>query len=460
MIRVDRRRFLRGAAAAAALPALEAFRPRVARAEGSGTAPKRVIVVHQPQGTVMEHFVPTGVEDAFTLPYILEPLAPFIDRGIVLTGLDNLPSRRNAIGNAHQNANFTCWTGTNFARQDVATPAAGGPSVEQVIAERIGADTPFPRIDLCAGGSVSNGVYAPAEGAYFWHGANDPVAFYNDPLVAMLRIFGDSTVRPEDAWAQRSRRSAVLAGVMDGFGPLRSRVGYEDRVRLDAHLDKVASLEQRIRTGLGTCASPQLDIPTGMDASRDDDLTTPLYNDLIVAALACDLTRVATFHYANAHSPTFPWLWADNGGPIVPSTFENWHAMVHADYQPGMERVYRWYQEMLADLLGKLATTTDADGDNLLETTLVVCASEFSSGRHLTRAIPAMLFGHTGPFARGRWIDHMATSVEAYRGSGAWEDSGVTTNQLLVSMLHAFGFDDERFGMDDEEIPEGGVPGL
>jgi hypothetical protein len=74
-----------------------------------------------------------------------------------------------------------------------------------------------------------------------------------------------------------------------------------------------------------------------------------------VGAFACDLTRVATLHFANGHSHDFPWLWAKNGGPIVDTlAWENWHAMVHADFQPGMEWVYRWYLEMLADLLTQL----------------------------------------------------------------------------------------------------------
>jgi hypothetical protein len=454
-MRIDRRRFLRGALAAAALPALELSSPARARA-ATGIAPKRLVIVHHPQGTVLSQHVPSGTERAFEPGSILEPLRPFLDRAVVLSGLDNVASWRNSVGNAHQNANLTLWTGMPFLRQEPAAITAGGPSVEQVIAGRIGAGCPFPRIDLCAGGSSRNGVVTPSDG-YFWYGAGDPVAFYNDPLVALLRIFGDQTVRPEDAWALRARRGAVLAGVMDGFAALRGQVGYADRLRLEAHLSKVESLEARIRAGVGTCTPPSLEIPTGLDASVEDDVTTPLYNELLVSALACDLTRVGTFHFANGHAPTFPWLWAENGGPIVPAEFENWHAMVHADYQPGMERVYRWYMEMLADLLGRMAVTTDSDGDNLLDTTLVVCMSEYSSGRHVTRSIPALLIGHTGPFAPGRWIDHMPAAPEDFNG---WTDSGVSTSQLLVSLLHAFGFDDARFGLEDPDISEGGVPGL
>ena len=75
--------------------------------------------------------------------------------------------------------------------------------------------------------------------------------------------------------------------------------------------------------------------------------------DILIAALACDMTRVGTISFANAQDHGFEWLWSENGDqPIVDrSRFDNWHAMVHADYQSGMEYVYRWYSKMLARFL-------------------------------------------------------------------------------------------------------------
>jgi hypothetical protein len=185
-------------------------------------------------------------------------------------------------------------------------------------------------------------------------------------------------------------------------------------------------------------------------------------NDLLVAALSCDLSRVATFHFANAQDHIFQWLWAENGGkPIVDTTqFYSWHAMVHHDYQPGMELVYRWYFEMLADLLGKMERTVDADGDNLLESTLIVCGTEFSSGRHWTRSIPAVLLGNTGDAARGRFLNYMPVGVDDFIANLGLVDGEVTTSQLLVSMLQMFGFSDDRFGYSGPEVPTGGLPGL
>ncbi|MFN9999995.1 MAG: DUF1552 domain-containing protein, partial [bacterium] len=122
--------------------------------------------------------------------------------------------------------------------------------------------------------------------------------YYNDPAVALARLFGDSTASAADAWALRARRYAVLYGVMDACGPLRGRVGAADRARLDAHLEKVSALERRIASGLGACTAPSLGVPSGTDVSYDDDVTAPLRQDLLVGAFACDLTRVATLHFA------------------------------------------------------------------------------------------------------------------------------------------------------------------
>jgi len=460
--RLSRRRLLQGLGGGLALPMLAPWRPRVARA-GTGAAPKRLIVFHVPQGTVMRDFVPTGSETDFTLPTILEPLVPWQDRLCVVTGVDNLMPAYNTVGNAHYNANLTFMTGTPFAVQDETALSPAGPSIEQVIAERISSGTPFQRLDFAIGGSESSdGLYTPSEASYFWHGANDPVTYFNDPLAALLRVFGDSTLTPEEAAAQAARRGTVLGATLETFGGVRSGVDAADRARLDAHEDKLLQLESRVLAGAGSCTAPELATPTEYSYGADDDVTAPLMNELVTTALACDYTRVATLHFANSDSPEFPWLFERNGGePIVDtSAYDNWHAMVHADYVAPMELAYRWYHEMLADLLTRLEQTTDADGDNLLDTTLILCVSEYSSGRHWNNALPVVLVGDLGPIVPGRWLDHLPGTVDDHEAGGGYSLSGTSMNQLHLSLLHAFGGSDEAFGFHDDSLPEGPLPGL
>ncbi len=451
-----RRDLFRGAAGGAASLAALANRP--ARAQ-SVDVPKRVIFVHHSQGTVIEQFVPEGDERSFRLPFITAPLQDWADRCVFLAGVDNLMPGYNTVGNAHENALFTVFSGQPFPVQDSARLTSAGPTIDQVIADRISSDTPFGRLDFVVGGSSADGFITEGR---FWVDRDDPVVSFNEPNIAALRIFGDTSISEADAWALRARRSSVLDAVLDTFRQAERRVGTEGLARLDAHREKLFALEQRISGGVGECNPPSFTAPSGYDFTYDDDISALAMNDLLVTALSCDYARVATLDYSNTHDHAFPWLWADNGGPIVDtSAWDNWHAVVHADYQPGMELVYRWYVENLVDLLERLSVTTDADGDNMLDTTLVVFMSEFSSGRHWYTSLPIILAGNLGGIETGRFINHMPLDRETFQQTGGYAYSGVTTNQLYTSLLQMLGFDDESFGYTgDSGLPTGGVPGL
>lgn len=452
----SRRGLFKGMAGGAATLAGLANRPAHAQSE---EGPKRVIFVHYGQGTVMEQFVPEGDERSFALPYITAPLQDWIDRCVILTGVDNLMPQYNTVGNAHENASYTVFSGHPFPVQDSARLTSAGPTIDQVLASRIAGDTPFGRLDFVVGGGSADGFIT---GGRFWVDREDPVVSFNDPEVALLRIFGDATISEADAWAMRARRSSVLDAVLDTFRLAEGRTGHEGLIRLEAHKEKLFALEQRISGGVGECNAPRFEASSGYDFSYDDDVSAPALNELLVTALSCDYARVATVDYNNTHDHAFSWLWADNGGPIIDTgVWDNWHSMVHADYQSGMEHVYRWYVDNLVDLLERLATTTDADGDNMLDTTLVVFMSEFSSGRHWYTSLPIILAGNLGSVETGRWVDHMVMDPVAFQEAGAYGYSGVTTNQFYTSLLQMFGFDDETFGYtEDSALPTGGVPGL
>lgn len=452
----SRRGLFQGMAGGAAT--LAALANRSAQAQ-STEGPKRVIFVHYGQGTVMEQYLPADDGTSLTLPFITAPLQDWVDRCLFIGGVDNRMPEYNTVGNAHENAEYTIFSGQPFPVQDSARLTSAGPTIDQVIASRIASDTPFGRLDFMIGGSSSDGFLTSQR---FWVDREDPVVGFHDPEIALLRIFGDSSISEADAWALRARRSSVLDAVLDTFRMAEARTGAEGLVRLEAHKEKLFALEQRISGGVGECNAPSFSAPSGYDVSYDDDVTAPALNDLLVTALSCDYARVATLDYSNTHDHAFPWLWAENGGPIVDTgAWDNWHAMVHADYQPGMEYVYRWYVENFVDLLERLSTTTDADGDNMLDTTLVVFMSEFSSGRHWYTSLPIILAGNLGGVETGRFLNHMTLDPTTFQEVGGYEYSGVTTNQFLVSLLHILGFDDETFGYtEDSDLPIGGLPGL
>ena len=85
---LPRRTVLRGFGAALALPFLDAMVPAFApAARAAGKPAHRFLTFYVPNGMAMEHWTPKGEGAAFELSPILEPLAPFRDQVLVLSGL-------------------------------------------------------------------------------------------------------------------------------------------------------------------------------------------------------------------------------------------------------------------------------------------------------------------------------------------------------------------------------------
>src|SRR4051794_17302298 len=143
---LPRRRFLRGAAGAAlALPLLDAFVPDKARA---ATFPKRLVIVFTANGTVPDAWTPAGTETNFTLSEILSPLAPHQAELVVLSGIDAESSYHGPGDNSHWNGMGHMLTGTELLDLGDGAYWGGGISVDQRVAQSIGAGTRFPSLEL------------------------------------------------------------------------------------------------------------------------------------------------------------------------------------------------------------------------------------------------------------------------------------------------------------------------
>src|SRR5437879_5554516 len=87
---IPRRTFLRGVGATLALPLLDGMVPAFASTLDPAAKPVvRFSTVYVPNGEIMEKWTPQREGAAFELTPILEPLAPFRDQLLVLTGLDD-----------------------------------------------------------------------------------------------------------------------------------------------------------------------------------------------------------------------------------------------------------------------------------------------------------------------------------------------------------------------------------
>ena len=161
MKKLDRRTVLRGAGQIAlALPFLEAM-------HGTGwaapsDAPPRFIVFFSGNGTIVERWTPVGVGEDFVLDdpadpgRILAPLEPFRDELLVLSGIDMHSRDHGPGGNPHDLGMGHMLTATDLVVgpsgvgefSHLPDGTAGGPSIDQVIADAIGGDTAFRSLEF------------------------------------------------------------------------------------------------------------------------------------------------------------------------------------------------------------------------------------------------------------------------------------------------------------------------
>src|SRR5262245_41034555 len=94
---IDRRTMLKGLGAAVALPWLDAMAP-VAAAAPVAKSPLRAAFLYVPNGIHMKDWTPKSDAALTELPYILEPLKPFIGDLNVFTGLTLDKARANGDG--------------------------------------------------------------------------------------------------------------------------------------------------------------------------------------------------------------------------------------------------------------------------------------------------------------------------------------------------------------------------
>jgi hypothetical protein len=170
-------------------------------------------------------------------------------------------------------------------------------------------------------------------------------------------------------------------------------------------------------------------------------LTGRAQMDLLVMALACDLTRVASLQWSTSVSNTrFTWLPLNLG--------EGHHDLSHygddaAAAQADIAMINQWYTEQFAYLLTKMSMIPEGDS-NLLDNSVVVWVNELGQGNSHTRSdIPFILAGGCqGYFETGRVLSY----------------DGAPHGQLLVSLTHAMDVPVDTFGV--QQHSQGPLPGL
>src|SRR5262249_16192652 len=147
----------------------------------------------------------------------------------------------------------------------------------------------------------------------------------NDPWKAFDRIFGDLGADPLGVQEQTAKRHHVLDRTLHDYKNLLPKLSPSDKAKVDNHLTTIEGIAKRLDAPAaalrGACQLPPTPPPIDISATDDFPAISDLQIDLMVMALACDLTRVGSLFYATVHNgKTFTWL----------NQTDSHHALSHA----------------------------------------------------------------------------------------------------------------------------------
>ena len=430
---ISRRKLLRGLGATVALPWLDAMVPASLYGRNAAEPVRRFQAVYVPNGMAMPYWSPVGVGRDFELSPILEPLAPFRDQTLVLSGVST------SWSGGHTGASGSFLTGVaRGGRNEVDIVA--GVSIDQLLAREHGRETQVPSLELSLdapnnAGSCSENRSCVYTHTLSWRAAREPLPVEYNPRAVFERLFGDSGSTERGAREARLRQQqSVLDAVLGDLAGLNRRIGSQDRVRVEQYTEAVRGVEQRIQV-----AESQLDIelptleqPQGVPTDFEEYVD--LMQDLQLLALETDLTRVITFMMGKEQSArTYPQA----GVPVAH------HPLSHHSNDPDrvalMSQINRYHVELFSKYLAKLRATPDGDGSLLDHMIILYGAGLSNSTVHSGRGLPIMLVGGgAGRLNGGRHVEY---------------DDQPTMANLLVTLMDKFDMQIDRIGASTGPLP-------
>jgi hypothetical protein len=421
---ISRRAVLRGLGGVTlGLPLLEAM----GNEAFAQTATKRFVLVSVGHSVDInksgDSWLPKAADFAKLSP-VLAPLVPLQDKLLVLSGIDNVLANGDLVpSNGHNYSSrslLTCMptkgaldgAGNLLANRPECTPssAAAGPSFEYVLANAWKEEV----LNLRVG-------ERPDEHIRSFHLDGTADLGIASPQAAFDKVFKATSTAPGAplgaAERLRAKRKSILDAVQSSFSRTVTRMGTEDRMRLERHAEQIRQFELGLdKTVKITCQSPKLNPPRPLPASfeqsegRSDDAIAAAQVELIATAFACGAARVAHLHFTNIQTNTFAFL---NGG----QDFINggWHNVVHIDAGTDEMRLrsMQWYSKVFADLITRLQQTPEGAG-SVFDNTVVMFISSLRQNYHGVTDLPVLIAGNLGgKIKTGRLIKYSPARTTA-----------------------------------------------
>ncbi len=432
---IARRTVLQGLGVTVALPLLDGMVPAFAAPNDTAAqAVRRLGAIYVPNGMAMPHWTPAEEGSAFELTPILQPLAPFRDRLLVLSGLSSQEAipRGNEGGGDHSRAQATFLTDARPKKTEGGDVYVGV-SVDQIVAKELGRQTQLASLEVGLEsvelvGTCDIGYSCAYTATIAWRNPTTPLPMEIDPRAVFERLFGASGSTDSRARLARLHKDrSILDWVTHDVSRLTQVLGPGDRSRLTEYLDSVRDVERRIQMAETQSDRdlPTVERPAGIPATFEEHAKVMF--DLLTLAYQCDLTRVFTFMMGRELS--------DRAYPEI-GVPEPHHSVSHHGYDrekiANQAKIDTFHVQLLAYFLEKLQSTPDGDG-SLLDHANILYGAGLSDGhvhKHVNQPI-LLTGGGTGQTRGGRHL--------------RFADDTPLAN-LHLNLLDKMGISLERFG--------------
>ncbi len=392
--------------------------------------PKRLLLFFSPDGTAaIDHggaslgWQPTGTETEFTLTETHAPLIAVQNRIVVPHGLS---MSAGGAGQEHAFGMAGLWTGASLhpphegadfdGGNGQRTGWGSGPSIDQIVAAQFGSGMPYERAHddpapETAYRSLEFGVQCSdpdSKHRMIYKADKQPIHPETNPKAAFDRLFAgldlDPMDQPTGPTPDQVRRQASVDYLMTEVERLRGRVGSEEYVKIEAHLEGLRAIHRRA-SALPPTPSVGCTIPAEPAAATsrwENSATFPdearAMMDLAVHSLACDLTRVASVQLSRGFSNiVHEWFGHTQGHHTI--------SHLDGDNRAQLLQIDQWYATQFAYLIQALDSVQEGNG-TLLDNTLVVWGREMGQTNHRMQPVNLILAGGArGALTPGRYLN-------------------------------------------------------
>src|ERR1700744_1278028 len=398
---LPRRTFLRGAGVSIALPLLDSMVPAQTPLARTAANPRsRLGCIYVPHGATMDKWTPAQSGTGFEFTEILKPLEKYRDRIVVVSNLAHPQAAGvgSDAGADHARSAAVFLTGSHPEKESVHV----GTSIDQIVAEKLGQDTPLPSLEVAIeenGLNCGAGYGCAYTNTISWKTPTVPLPMEHNPQVLFEKLFGEGSTS-EERLARKQQARSLLDSVTSEIASLNKELPASDRSRMADYLDDVREIERRIQKAENQTPKDLKvpDTPVGIPEAFDDHFK--IMFDMQILAFQANITRVATMMYAR-----------DTSGAVYPQSGvrDGFHvASHHSNNRAAMDKfalINRYHTNLLAYFLEKLSATKDGDG-SLLDHSVILYGSSMSNGnQHDHDPLPVVIAGGaSGKLQGGRHI--------------------------------------------------------